>query len=165
MPLSAKCLVSACLAGLCTRYDGRSKPDRTCLALLEKMDWLPVCPEQLGGLPTPRTPADMYMKARLFPCLTTATFTPFVVPASGMRVTGGDGHDVLAGRAAVIDRNGVDVSKQFILGARQVLAIARAQNINLALLKSGSPSCGVSGRPGVTAALLQEHGIECREFG
>jgi uncharacterized protein YbbK (DUF523 family) len=136
--LKKTCLVSACLAGLCTRYDGKSKPDPACLALLESMEWLPICPEQLGGLPTPRTPAD---------------------------IVDGDGQDVLAGKAAVIDRNGVDVSTRFILGARQTLAVARARNIELALLKSGSPSCGVSGRPGVTAALLLQHGIDCREFG
>lgn len=52
-------LVSACLLGLACRYDGKSKP---CPALLERLDdhqWVPVCPEQLGGLPTPRPPAEI----------------------------------------------------------------------------------------------------------
>ena len=48
------CLVSACLVGLCTRYDGCSKQNQACLPLLLQFDWIPVCPEQLGGLPTPR---------------------------------------------------------------------------------------------------------------
>jgi len=138
MNMTQTCLVSACLAGLCTRYDGQSKPDARCLALLATMDWLPVCPEQLGGLATPRPPAD---------------------------IIGGNGHDVLAGRATVIDCNGLDVTRQFIRGANQVLAIARARQIDLALLKAGSPSCGVRERPGVTTALLREHGITCQEFG
>ena len=100
------------------------------------MDWIPVCPEQLGGLSTPRTAADL---------------------------RGGDGHDVLANRASVLDRNGRDVSAEFIRGARQVLAVARARQIELALLKGRSPSCGLN-PVGVTAALLLENGIHCLEF-
>jgi len=104
---------------------------------LEGRNWIPVCPEQLGGLPTPRTPADL---------------------------VGGDGHDVLAGRAAVIDRQGRDVTQQFISGARQCLEIARARNVTTALLKAGSPSCGLTPATGVTAALLTDHGIKVVEF-
>ncbi len=132
-----RCLVSACLTGLCTRYDGRSKPSPGCRRMLARYQWIPVCPEQLGGLPTPRTPADL---------------------------VGGDGFAVLAGTARVLDRDGQDRTGQFILGARLVLAIARAQNISLALLKARSPSCGVRSRTGVTAALLLENGIRCLEF-
>ena len=53
-----KILVSACLLGLRCRYDGRSKPSAAVLALGEKHTLLPLCPEQLGGLPTPRPPAE-----------------------------------------------------------------------------------------------------------
>lgn len=102
------------------------------------MHWIPVCPEQLGGLSTPRTAADL---------------------------RGGDGHEVLAHRASVIDQDSRDVSAEFILGARQVLAIARAQQIEQALLKARSPSCGLGNPLGVTAALLLAHGIHCHEFG
>ena len=133
-----KYLVSACLVGLCTRYDGRCKPDNRCLRQLEGRCWLPVCPEQLGGLPTPRTPADL---------------------------VGGDGHGVLAGHARVIDANGHDVSPEFIRGAEQVLKITRAQDITHALLKSGSPSCGIGDPVGVTAALLLENNVTCTMFG
>jgi uncharacterized protein YbbK (DUF523 family) len=52
-------LVSACLLGLCCRYDGKSKPSQRVLQLTEKHQLIPVCPEQLGGLPTPRPPAEM----------------------------------------------------------------------------------------------------------
>ena len=53
-----KILVSACLLGLRCHYDGRSKPSAAVLALGEKHTLLPLCPEQLGGLPTPRPPAE-----------------------------------------------------------------------------------------------------------
>ena len=130
------CLVSACLVGLCTRYDGGHKSSPVCQRLLADRCWLPVCPEQLGGLPTPRQAAD---------------------------IQGGDGHTVLAGKARVITRTGDDVTTCFIRGARQVLAIAQAQRIRLAILKSRSPSCGLHPIPGVTAALLLQHGIEIIE--
>ena len=51
-------LVSACLLGLRCRYDGRSKPDPAVLALGKDHTLIPCCPEQLGGLPTPRPPAE-----------------------------------------------------------------------------------------------------------
>lgn len=53
-----KLLVSACLLGTPCRYDGKSKADARVLALREKYELIPVCPEQLGGLPTPRTPSE-----------------------------------------------------------------------------------------------------------
>lgn len=51
-------LVSGCLLGLCCRYDGASKPHPGVLALKERHELIPVCPEQLGGLATPRPPAE-----------------------------------------------------------------------------------------------------------
>lgn len=131
------CLVSACLAGLCTRYDGQSKPDPSCSHRLAGYHWIPVCPEQLGGLPTPR-------------------------PAA--KLIGGDGHAVLAGTAQVVDTTGNDQTAAFVRGATMVLAIAQAQNITRCFLKSGSPSCGLSPVLGVTAALLRTHGIDIVAF-
>ena len=52
-------LVSACLLGCACRYDGSSKPCQAALALAKKHELVPVCPEQLGGLPTPRTPSEI----------------------------------------------------------------------------------------------------------
>ncbi len=131
-----KCLVSSCLVGLCTRYDGKSKPNQHCLQYLNDFIYIPVCPEQLGGLPTPRPAAD---------------------------IVGGDGMAVLSGFASVITQNKEDVTKEFIAGAEAVLNIAQAQDIRLAVLKARSPSCGVQ-KLGVTAALLQSNDIQLVEF-
>ena len=135
-------LVSACLIGLCTRYDGQTKANADCLsqiktANLKTANWVPVCPEQLGGLPTPREAAD---------------------------IVGGDGKDVLAGKAKVVTKSGIDLTAEFIRGAEQVLQIAQLQQTTMAFLKARSPSCAVSGKIGVTAALLQASGIEVKEF-
>jgi uncharacterized protein YbbK (DUF523 family) len=130
-------LVSACLVGLCTRYDQSVKSSAPCLDFLQNAFWIPVCPEQLGGLPTPREAAD---------------------------IMEGDGNDVLSGKAGVITKSGIDVSKAFIDGAHQVLAIAQSQPIAAVCLKARSPSCGVSGRMGVTSALLKHHGFSLLEF-
>lgn len=51
--------VSACLCGFPCRYDGKSKPDEKIKALYEEGRALPVCPEKLGGLTTPRTPCEI----------------------------------------------------------------------------------------------------------
>lgn len=130
-------IVSACLIGLPTRYDGNTKPDFACLKRLTGSVCIPVCPEQLGGLSTPRCPANLI---------------------------GGDGAAVLNGQASVVCTDGTDVTAQFINGANLVLTIARRQPPLSIYLKARSPSCGV-GRLGVTAALLARHGYQIEEFG
>lgn len=142
--MSKTYLVSACLLGLCTRYDGRHNRDDGVLRFCGTHHVIPVCPEQLGGLPTPR-------------------------PAT--EIKGGDGGAVLEGAAAVKDQDGNDLTDCFIRGAEQALLLARLGRAAGAVLKSGSPSCGL-GRirdgtfeggyrkgDGVTAALLKRHRI------
>ena len=51
-------LISACLLGAQCRYDGESKPLMQTVALMERYHLIPICPEQLGGLPTPREPSE-----------------------------------------------------------------------------------------------------------
>jgi uncharacterized protein YbbK (DUF523 family) len=104
----------------------------------------PVCPEQLGGLPTPRPPAQ---------------------------IIGGSGEDVLGGTARVLAPDGRDLTAAFLRGARETLLLCRCLGITEAILKGDSPSCGV-GRiyrgtervpgNGVTAALLIREGITVR---
>lgn len=52
-------LCSACLLGVRCRYDGKSSRHEKVIKLLEKEVLIPVCPEQLGGLPTPREPVEL----------------------------------------------------------------------------------------------------------
>ena len=137
-------LVSACLLGRTCRYDGRHNRDGVLEQQLarEGLRPVPYCPEEQGGLGTPRPPAW---------------------------ITGGDAEDVLDGRARVVTDAGADVTAQFAAGARGALETCRAQGIARAFLKERSPSCGVAAThvddvvtpgPGVTAALLAREGVE-----
>lgn len=140
-------LVSACLAGVHCRFDQKHQKDEKVLELVKNGEAIPVCPEQLGGLSTPRTPAE---------------------------IVGGDGEDVLDGKAKVITKEGKDVTEAFIKGARETLRLAQMIGAKKVILKERSPSCGscmiydgsFSGRKkrgmGVTAALLKRNGIEVR---
>jgi uncharacterized protein YbbK (DUF523 family) len=58
-------LCSACLLGIPCRYDGVSKPHAKVLALRESVNLIPVCPEESGGLPTPRQPAELQSDGRV----------------------------------------------------------------------------------------------------
>ena len=140
-----KILVSRCLLGHRVRYDGgASGPFDVLQQWIDEGRVVPLCPEVAGGLPTPRAAAE---------------------------IPGGQGGDVLDGRAAVITTDGQDVSAEFLSGAHQALALVRQHDIRIAVLKANSPSCGnrltydgtfngvkVSGE-GVTAALLKRHGV------
>lgn len=141
-------LVSACLAGIPCRYDGGSSPDPEIQRMVAEGLAVPICPEVAGGLSIPRTPAE---------------------------IQGGDGRDVLEGKAKVINRDGVDVTEAFLRGAFKALALARKLGVIKAILKAHSPSCGVrfihdgsfTGAlregMGITAALLWKEGIELEE--
>lgn len=132
--MKEKLLVSACLLGENCKYNGGNNRLPGLEALEARFELIPVCPEQLGGLPTPRPSSE--------------------------RV--GD---------RVLTRTGEDVTEAFRLGAARALAMARAHGVRRALLQERSPSCGsgvvydgtFSGRlipgQGVTARLLEEHGI------
>jgi len=129
-------LVSACLMGVPCRYDGRDKASPSLETLLRGRTPVPVCPEQLGGLPTPRLPAEL---------------------------VGGDGFDVWSGTAQVIDDRGRDVTEQFRRGAKAALLLARTSGARSCILKARSPSCGIRGLTGVTAALCILEGLEVLE--
>jgi uncharacterized protein YbbK (DUF523 family) len=137
-------LVSACLLGIPTAYDGSASLCHYLLALAARGRVVPICPEVAGGLAIPRPPAE---------------------------IVGGDGGDVLAGRARVVTVEGVDVTAAYVRGAETTLAAAQRYEVELAILKQRSPSCGsstiydgshsgrlVPGR-GVTAAHLQSHDV------
>ena len=135
-------LVSACLLGEPCRYDGRSQPSSAVQALATSVaaaggQVVPVCPEEAGGLGTPR-------------------------PAAELR--GGDGHAVWEGQARVVRvADGADVTEAFTRGAQA----SAHPNASRAILKARSPSGGCGTTPidgqvqagdGVFAALLRRRG-------
>lgn len=138
-------LVSACLLGINCKYNGGNNLNKKALKLIESDIVIPVCPEQLGGCPTPRIPVE---------------------------IKGGTGADVLDGRSRVTAKNSEDRTEQFLKGANEVLRMAKLVGADKAVLKARSPSCGsgtiydgtFSGRlkagNGVTAELLKRNGIE-----
>jgi len=139
-------LVSACLLGRECRYDGSQNRDRALERELAAggMRAVPFCPEEHGGLGTPR-------------------------PAAWIEREGAAA--VLDGRDRVVTDAGVDVTARFVKGAKGALATCREHGILLAFLKERSPSCGscnthvgraLANGPGVTTELLRRNGIEVR---
>lgn len=137
-------LISACLLGVNCKYNGKNNENVEVIQFLKGKGVVPVCPEQLGGLTTPRPPAE---------------------------IKNGDGTSVLCDSAKVFFNNEVEVTDAFLKGARETLKIAEGLGINQAIMKARSPSCGVgkiydgtfSGSlkegDGVTTALLKSKGI------
>ncbi|MFC4771272.1 DUF523 domain-containing protein [Enterococcus hermanniensis] len=107
--------ISACLGGIACRYDGQSNEILLLKEWVKTNQAIVVCPEVLGGLPTPRTPAE---------------------------IQGGDGFDVWNDSAKVIDKKGNDVTEAFKEGA--ILAFEQLQRLQVTelILKEKSPSCG-----------------------
>ncbi|MGD6806301.1 MAG: DUF523 domain-containing protein [Candidatus Bathyarchaeia archaeon] len=138
-------LVSACLLGINCNFEGKNWQNPKLQEEFAKGDLFPICPEVFGGLSVPRVPSE---------------------------IQGGDGLDVIEGKASVINLQGIDVTDEFMLGAYQALKIAQAVGAKEALLIEKSPSCGCGvifdgsftekfkEGDGVTAALLKKHGIK-----
>ena len=130
-----KILISACLVGDKTRYDGRSNYHPLIKELLEKYELVPFCSEVEGGLSIPRLPSEIV-------------------------------------NGKVINSKGIDVTNKYVDGAKKALMICQYLNIKIAILKDGSPACGVheihdgtfSGKKikgmGITASLLSKNGIK-----
>ncbi|OBZ17581.1 DUF523 domain-containing protein [Bacillus sp. FJAT-26390] len=137
-------LVSSCLAGLEVRYNGTHSLDQRIKKMLQQNKAITVCPELLGGFSTPREPAE---------------------------IIGGDGEDVLDGKAKVVEKSGADVTDMYIKGAYLTLKKAQEVQATIIVLKEYSPSCGSSmiyngefiGQKavgnGVTTALLRRNGL------
>jgi uncharacterized protein YbbK (DUF523 family) len=139
-------IVSSCLLGQPVRYNGMDAPsDKTILSKWQSEGRLVnFCPEISAGFPTPRPPAE---------------------------TVGGDGSLVLLGQARVFEDTGADVTEMFITGAKKAVSFAQKNNVRVAILTDGSPSCGSTyvydgnfkggTRPGkgVTAELMEHNGI------
>lgn len=156
-------LVSACLAGVPCRYDGKSFIDKTVMDLVNQGEAILVCPELLAGLPTPRPRCERRAKE------------------ANKQTNNKEGFDTLINKEKrmidinqiqIICEDGRDLTKEFFQGAQKVLEIAKAANITMAILKSKSPSCGkgfiydgsftgtLTKGNGVTAELLLQNGIK-----
>jgi uncharacterized protein YbbK (DUF523 family) len=146
-----KVLVSACLLGKAVRYDGGHlalKPsplEQTLSQWREQGRVITVCPEVDAGMSIPRAPAE---------------------------ISHGNGADVIARSAKVMTIDGEDVSDYFTRGASLALTLCQKHDVKIAVLTESSPSCGSASiydgqfigkkikGAGVTAALLQQHGIK-----
>ena len=138
-------IVSACLVGVNCKYDGGNNDNNKVKEFLKDKEYVIICPEQLGGLTTPRKSSE---------------------------INNIGGQEVLKGNSKVISFENKDVTKNFIEGAKESLKIAKLFNCKKALLKEGSPSCGCNQiydgtfnknkipGIGVTAALFIENNIE-----
>ncbi len=124
-------LISACLLGIPCRWHGRRPKKRQKLIerLKRKYVLVPVCPEQLGGMPTPRTGEKLH----------------------------GTGAQVLdEGLRMMAPETGNDVTQLHVNGAKYTLEIAQVVGASRAYLKGGSPSCD---RDGVTGEVLKRAGL------
>lgn len=138
-------LVSACLIGTNCRYNGGNNYHLGVWEYLKDKMWIPVCPEQLGGLATPRSPIE---------------------------ISKGDGEMVLERKAKALSQDGQDFTDFFIRGAREVWRIAQMAEAEVVIFQERSPSCGskfiydgsfqhkLKPGMGVTVALLQKNGIK-----
>jgi uncharacterized protein YbbK (DUF523 family) len=130
-------LVSACLLGIPCRWHGRrpKKREELIKRLRQKYCLVPICPEQFGGMPTPRTGEMLH----------------------------GTGDQVLDGGLRIIaPETGEDVTQFHVNGARYTLEIAEIVGAKRAYLKGGSPSCD---RHGVSGEVLTRGGIQVIRIG
>ena len=127
-------LVSACLLGCPCRYDGKSKPNDAVLALMEQHTLIPICPEQMGGLATPRVPAERRGDG---------VFTE----------TGGD--------VTAQYRRGAEEALRLakLYGCTHAILKERSPSCGSGQIYDGSFSRTLLDGDGVTAQLLKENGI------
>jgi uncharacterized protein YbbK (DUF523 family) len=130
-------IVSACLAGLRCRYDGAAKPCSEVVRLVAEGKAIPVCPEQLGGLPTPRMPAEI----------------------RGERVVRKDGVDVTGEF-----RRGAEEALKLaqLAGARTAILKAKSPSCGSGKIYDGSFAGRLIDGDGVFASLCKLNAIEVR---
>ncbi|MDO4811461.1 MAG: DUF523 domain-containing protein [Eubacteriales bacterium] len=127
-------LVSACLLGVSCRYDGKSKPHPAVERLMVQHTLIPVCGEVMGGLPTPRTPAER----------------------KGEKVIAADGRDV----TAQYRRGAEEVLRLAKLyGCKTAILKERSPSCGSGKIYDGTFTGTLTDGWGVTAALLRDNGI------
>ena len=128
-------LISACLLGCACRYDGKSKPHPLAVELARRGLAVPVCPEQLGGLPTPRKPSER----------------------RGGRVVMADGQDVTAEY-----RRGAEEALHLarLYGCTAAVLKERSPSCGKGQIYDGTFTGTLTAGDGVTAELLTAGGIK-----
>lgn len=127
-------LVSACLLGVCCRYDGKTKPSESIIALSKEHQLIPVCPEQLGGLSTPRPPAER----------------------QGDEIRRQDGGDV----TAEYKKGAQEAARLYdLLQCDCAILKSRSPSCGKGVIYDGSFTGSFRAGDGVTAQLLKEKGI------
>ena len=128
-------LISACLLGCACRYDGKSKPHPLAVELARRGLAVPVCPEQLGGLPTPRKPSER----------------------QGGRVVMADGRDVTAEY-----RRGAEEALHLarLYGCTAAVLKERSPSCGKGQIYDGTFTGTLTAGNGVTAELLTAGGIK-----
>ncbi|MEM3565342.1 MAG: DUF523 domain-containing protein [Candidatus Bathyarchaeia archaeon] len=128
-------LCSACLLGIRCRYDGRDALNEKVITLLKKEILIPVCPEQLGGLPTPREPAEI----------------------RGEKVITRFGKDVTEN----FKRGAEEVWKiAKLFGVREAVLKQGSPSCGCGRIYDGTFSGKIIEGDGITAAMLKKHGIK-----
>ena len=127
-------LISACLMGAACRYDGKRQPMEQLDQLMTRYHLIPVCPEQLGGLATPRTPAERV----------------------GDRVMTADGSDVTAAYTAGAEEV-LRLAKLY--GCTKAILKERSPSCGHGTIYDGTFTRTLTNGSGVTAQLLTEHGV------
>jgi len=130
-------MISACLLGINCRYDGGNNVQTEWLEALQGHQLVPVCPEQLGGLTTPRTPAEIVSEEPL--CVRMKT---------GMDVTG-----AFAKGAAE------SLKLAALTGATCAVLKERSPSCGVNLVYDGSFNHVIIPGMGLTARLLKEAGL------
>ena len=133
--MKEKLLVSACLLGENCKYSGGNNYTPAIEALREKFDVIPVCPEQLGGLPTPRTPSER----------------------AGARVLSRGGADVTEAFRQGAEKT-LEIARES--GAARAVLQERSPSCGCRTIYDGTFSGTLIPGEGVTAELLRKHGVE-----
>jgi len=127
-------IVSACLAGINCRYDGKNSANEKVIALVRKGKAIPVCPEQLGGMPTPRENMEL----------------------GGGRVFSASGKDETAQMKAGAEET-LKIAK--LVGAKEAIFKARSPSCGKGRVYDGSFSGKLVEGNGIVTELLQKNGI------
>ena len=133
--MKEKILVSACLLGINCKYSGGNNYTDEVMEFLREYEIIPICPEQLGGLPTPRPASEI----------------------TGNKVMNNEGKDV-----TINYKNGAEATLKIakLLGVKKTLLKAKSPSCGNGTIYDGTFSGTLIDGDGITTKLLKENNIE-----